>query len=50
VPLRLHNDKFHLDFDELKNKFSNKTKAIVINTPHNPTGKIFSLEELKKIS
>lgn len=35
-----------LDPVELESKFSDKTKMIIINTPHNPTGKIFSREEL----
>lgn len=29
-----------LDFNELESKFSQKTKMIVINTPHNPLGKV----------
>lgn len=38
-----------VDFDELKSKITPKTKMIVLNTPHNPVGKIFSKEELSKI-
>jgi aspartate/methionine/tyrosine aminotransferase len=38
------------DLDELKNAFNNKTKAIIINTPNNPTGKVFSYNELKEIA
>lgn len=38
-----------LDMAELEAKFSDKTKLIVINTPHNPLGKIFSIEELTAI-
>src|SRR4029077_18213878 len=30
--------------------FSDKTKAIIINTPNNPTGKVFSREELQLIA
>lgn len=29
-----------LDPDELESKFSNKTKMIIVNTPHNPLGKV----------
>lgn len=36
--------------DELESLFSEKTKLIVINTPHNPTGKVFSIDELNVIS
>jgi aminotransferase len=38
------------DPDELSAAFNNRTKAIIINTPNNPTGKVFSLEELKFIA
>lgn len=34
------------NFEELAAAFNPKTKLIVINTPHNPTGKVFSREEL----
>ncbi|XP_044530077.1 kynurenine--oxoglutarate transaminase 3 isoform X2 [Gracilinanus agilis] len=39
-----------LDLDELDSKFSSKTKAIIINTPHNPIGKVYSREELQSIA
>ncbi|XP_037512203.1 kynurenine aminotransferase-like [Rhipicephalus sanguineus] len=39
-----------LDRDELTSKFNSRTKMIVVNTPHNPTGKVFSREELEMIA
>lgn len=39
-----------LDPQELESKFSNKTKMIIINTPHNPLGKVFSRDELRLIA
>lgn len=39
-----------IDFDELRAAFSSKTKAIIVNTPHNPVGKVFTREELTKIA
>ncbi|XP_023933141.1 kynurenine--oxoglutarate transaminase 3-like [Lingula anatina] len=39
-----------LDPEELASKFNIKTKAIIINTPHNPTGKVFSRAELEVIA
>ena len=39
-----------IDFGELKKSISPKTRAIIINSPSNPSGKVFSLDELKKIS
>ena len=38
------------DPDELRRAFSSRTRAIVINTPHNPTGKVFSRAELELIA
>ncbi|KAH7971043.1 hypothetical protein HPB49_018365 [Dermacentor silvarum] len=39
-----------LDTEELTSKFNSKTRMIVVNTPHNPTGKVFSREELEVIA
>jgi aminotransferase len=39
-----------LDADELRAAFTARTRAIVVNTPHNPTGKVFSREELELIA
>ena len=38
------------DEKELAAAFNNKTRAIIINTPNNPTGKVFSLAELELIA
>ena len=38
------------DLDELSAAFNDNTKAIIINTPNNPTGKVFSREELEQIA
>jgi len=38
------------DHDELARAFSNRTRAIIINTPNNPTGKVFTREELTGIA
>jgi aminotransferase len=40
--------KFSLE--ELKKTFNEKTKAIIINTPNNPSGKVFSQQELEEIA
>ncbi|MFN7019910.1 MAG: aminotransferase class I/II-fold pyridoxal phosphate-dependent enzyme [Phycisphaerales bacterium] len=41
---------FWFDPDELSWAFTDKTRAILINTPHNPTGKVFSSAELRQIA
>lgn len=38
------------DPDELRRAFSSRTKAIIINTPNNPTGKVFTRQELSYIA
>ncbi len=46
----LYAPDWNYNFDELKKAFTSKTKAIVINTPNNPTGKVFSEKELSEIA
>ncbi|CAK8566375.1 unnamed protein product [Lathyrus sativus] len=41
---------FAVPIDELKSTISKNTRAIIINTPHNPTGKMFTREELCTIA
>lgn len=38
------------DKKEMESLFNKKTKGIVINTPHNPIGKVFTLDELQFIA
>jgi aspartate/methionine/tyrosine aminotransferase len=41
---------FGFDPEELRAAFSPKTRAIIVNTPHNPTGKVFSSDELEQVA
>jgi aspartate/methionine/tyrosine aminotransferase len=41
---------FELDPDELRSVFSPRTKAIVVNNPHNPTGRVLTHAELSVIA
>ncbi len=43
-------EKFCLDISQIESKITDKTKAIFINYPNNPTGKSFDREELKGIA
>jgi len=42
--------RWHFDPDELAAAFGPKTRAIIITSPHNPTGHVFSREELETIA
>ncbi|MBM4434395.1 MAG: aminotransferase class I/II-fold pyridoxal phosphate-dependent enzyme [Chloroflexi bacterium] len=48
VPLRPPEDAF--DPDELRRAFGPKTKAIIVNTPNNPTGRVLTSAELEVIA
>lgn len=50
VSLNLDDPECSFDPAQLQAAFTNKTKAIIVNTPHNPTGKVFTREELSLIS
>jgi L-glutamine---4-(methylsulfanyl)-2-oxobutanoate aminotransferase len=41
---------FALDPDELADAFSPRTRAILVNTPHNPTGRVLSADEMDAIA
>lgn len=46
----LHTPDWTFDEAELAAAFSDRTRAIIVNSPHNPTGKVFSVEELTVIA
>src|SRR3989440_8320952 len=48
--VRLSSPDFAIDWTALRAAFGPKTKAIVINTPNNPTGKVFTRAELEGIA
>lgn len=42
-------EEWEIDWEILQKTINNKTKAIILNTPHNPIGKVFTREELLKL-
>jgi N-succinyldiaminopimelate aminotransferase len=48
--VRLHPPDWRFDPDELAAAVGPRTKMILLNTPHNPTGKVFSPEELGQVA
>jgi aminotransferase len=45
----LHAPDWRFDEKELEAAFNNKTRALILNTPHNTTGKVFTREEMEAI-
>ena len=51
VPVRLRaGDGFALDLDVLARRMTNRTRVLVLCNPHNPTGRVFSAEDLAAIA
>jgi N-succinyldiaminopimelate aminotransferase len=50
VTLRPHEDSFRLDLDELRDAVTDRTRLLLINTPHNPTGTVLTRAELAAIA
>jgi N-succinyldiaminopimelate aminotransferase len=49
-PVLLQTPGYRFDLDELRRAVTPRTRLILLNTPHNPTGKVFSLDELAAIA
>ncbi|WUI11599.1 pyridoxal phosphate-dependent aminotransferase [Kineococcus sp. NBC_00420] len=50
VPLLPGPDGFVLDRDGLRSAFSERTRVVLLNTPHNPTGAVLSAEEVAAVA
>ena len=50
VPVVLPTRNFKIDPEELKKRVTKRTKAIILNSPANPTGVVYRKEELKEIA
>ena len=49
VPVTLKAPDFNYDLEELKSAITSKTKLLILNNPHNPTGKVFTTSEIQEI-
>jgi N-succinyldiaminopimelate aminotransferase len=50
IPVTLRAPDFRLDLDELRAAVTPRTKVLLINSPHNPTGTVLSDEELRGVA
>ena len=49
VYLQLDGPDYKIDWTAFKNKISDKTKMVIMNTPHNPTGRIFTKNDMLQL-
>jgi aspartate/methionine/tyrosine aminotransferase len=49
-PIRLQPPDWSFDPDELRSAITDRTRVLLLNTPHNPTGKVFSRQDLEFIA
>ncbi|MEV7426889.1 pyridoxal phosphate-dependent aminotransferase [Streptomyces sp. NPDC091212] len=50
VTLRPRDGAYHLDLDELRDAVTDRTRLILLNTPHNPTGTVLTRAELAAVA
>jgi cysteine-S-conjugate beta-lyase len=49
-PLQLKNGRYYMDFDLLENQIDEKTRILILCSPHNPTGNVWKKDELEKLA
>lgn len=49
-PMKNENGYYTMDFEDMEKKITDKTKAVIICNPHNPAGRVWTKEELKKLA
>ncbi|QLG47237.1 methionine aminotransferase [Costertonia aggregata] len=49
VPLQLSFPDYKIDWGKFKSKITPKTRMVIINTPHNPSGRIFTKEDMVQL-
>ena len=49
VLVQLQGGEFKVDWEEVERKISSRTKMLIINTPHNPTGTLLNKEDMERL-
>ncbi|MDT0685363.1 methionine aminotransferase [Autumnicola psychrophila] len=49
ILVQLKGSNFSIDWQEVKEKINDRTKMVIINTPHNPTGSVMSKEDMQQL-
>ena len=50
LPLAVENDVYHLDFDAYEARMTGKEKILLISSPHNPAGRVWTPAELRQMA
>lgn len=50
IPIHLNPHNFSVNWEQVEEKITNKTRMIIVNTPHNPSGMIFSAGDLAELA
>ncbi len=50
IHVPLQTPTFHIDFDRFADALSEKTRLVIVNSPHNPCGSVFSASEIEKLA
>lgn len=45
-PLKFENNKYYMDFEDLKSKITKRTRLLILCNPHNPVGRVWTRDEL----
>ncbi len=48
-PLRYENGRYVMDFDDLDKRASARARMMILSSPHNPVGRVWTREELEKV-
>ena len=49
IPIQLEYPNYKIDWQKVRSKINSKTKAIIINSPHNPTGVVLTQEDIEEL-
>lgn len=49
VPVQMKGKFYDINWEEFRSKISSRTKMVIINTPHNPSGKVFSQSDMEEL-
>jgi methionine aminotransferase len=49
IPIEMKAPNYEVDWNEVKSNITSKTKMIIINSPHNPTGKVFTENDMQSL-